>query len=605
MSNGLPQRLRHLLSAALLLCAPAWTTLTADSVQTRPLAQAAGAGILPPAAHPALGTLADDPTPPASTIKLVFIHHSTGEGWLADDHGRLGMALRDNNYFVSDTNYDWGPDSIGSLTDIGHWWLWFLGPKRDAYMAALLNQSGQRSSYSRLSDDPGGENRIVMFKSCFPNSQMEGHPDDPPTAGPNPLQGNSEPLTVGNAKRIYNDLLAYFATRQDKLFVVITAPPLAQGSTDSQAAANARAFNNWLVHTWLASYPQRNVAVFDFYNVLTSNGGSPGVNDLGAAGGNHHRWRNGAVEHIQTTPGNYSTYPSSPDDSHPTAAGGQKASAEFLPLLNVFYRRWVGSPAPASPTPSATRTPTTRASPTRTSTPALATRTSTPTRTRIAPPSATPGRFLAYLPPILKGFRFQVPIPTATRPVPSTTPIHGLTPTQAQGTVVIQRGLRGDIADAYIWQSSPDYTGDWETLYTGCVGPGRKKTLLRFDLSSLDAGAALQSATLCLQQKTDGGARSVHAHRVLRDWDETTVTWAGFAAAYDQTVIGAFSAAGEGLKQVDITGLVAQWLDGRVPNQGVLLDDPGALTDENEEYWAGECEEQSLRPKLVIVLGGR
>jgi hypothetical protein len=42
--------------------------------------------------------------------------------------------------------------------------------------------------------------------------------------------------------------------------------------------------------------------------------------------------------------------------------------------------------------------------------------------------------------------------------------------------VVIQRGLRGEVADAYIWQSSPDYTGNWETLYTGCRGVGVYKT---------------------------------------------------------------------------------------------------------------------------------
>ena len=46
---------------------------------------------------------------------------------------------------------------------------------------------------------------------------MDGNPNDPPTVGDNPLQGESGPLTVGNAKRIYNDLLPYFASRQDKL----------------------------------------------------------------------------------------------------------------------------------------------------------------------------------------------------------------------------------------------------------------------------------------------------------------------------------------------------------------------------------------------------
>jgi hypothetical protein len=28
-----------------------------------------------------------------------------------------------------------------------------------------------------------------MFKSCFPNSQLGGHPNDPPTVGTNSLRG--------------------------------------------------------------------------------------------------------------------------------------------------------------------------------------------------------------------------------------------------------------------------------------------------------------------------------------------------------------------------------------------------------------------------------
>ena len=35
----------------------------------------------------------------------------------------------------------------------------------------------------------GGENEIVLFKSCFPNSRLGGNPGDPPTTGANPLRG--------------------------------------------------------------------------------------------------------------------------------------------------------------------------------------------------------------------------------------------------------------------------------------------------------------------------------------------------------------------------------------------------------------------------------
>src|SRR4030042_3883179 len=79
--------------------------------------------------------------PPAEPVRLIFIHHSTGENWLSDANGGLGMALRGNNYFVSDTNYDWGPDSIGSSTDIGHWWIWFRGPSSKTYLSALYAEN--------------------------------------------------------------------------------------------------------------------------------------------------------------------------------------------------------------------------------------------------------------------------------------------------------------------------------------------------------------------------------------------------------------------------------------------------------------------------------
>ena len=285
---------------------------------------------------------ASTPQPPSSPVKLIFIHHSTGENWLGDENGGLGIALRDNNYFVSDTNYGWGPDSIGSSTDIGNWYDWFRGPQSPQYLGALYNESGQWSSYSRMATDPGGPNSIVMFKSCFPNSALQGLPSDPvPAIEDNPLKGNSsgsEFHSVANAKGIYLDLLNYFQTRPDTLFIVIAAPPLANPTY----AANARAFNQWLVNDWLTGYTGTNVFVFDFYNVLTTNGGDADTNDLGLATGNHHRWRDGSIRHEVNLSFNTSAYPSG--DDHPTRAGNLKATAEFIPLLNDAYNRWAEGP---------------------------------------------------------------------------------------------------------------------------------------------------------------------------------------------------------------------------------------------------------------------
>ena len=306
-----------------------------------------------------------DTTAPQNPVRLIFIHHSVGENWLSDSNGGLGIALRDNNYYVSDTYYDWGPDSIGSNTDIGNWWQWFRGPDSAKYLNALYSEDEQISDYSRMLTNPGGENQIIMFKSCFPNSALMGNVNDPaPSIENNPLRGEgsgSEFHTIANAKGIYIDLLQYFKTRPDKLFVVITAPPLVDGTY----ADNVRAFSDWLVDGWLSNYGVGNVFVFDFYNVLTTNGRNPDVNDLGQETGNHHRWWNGQIQHKtngddDATP-NISEYPTS--DDHPTAAGNQKATAEFVPLLNYAYSHAsLSLPMSSSPADQGTSAPPTSTS---------------------------------------------------------------------------------------------------------------------------------------------------------------------------------------------------------------------------------------------------
>ena len=264
---------------------------------------------------------AGDSNPPQELVKLIFIHHSTGENWLADGYGNLGLALAENNYYVSDTNYGWGPNGIGDRTDIPDWEEWFRSGDTETYMRALFNEEDQHADYTRTASDPGGENQIIMFKSCFPNSDLEGSPND--------LPSSDGWLSVGHAKYVYNEILNYFGQHPEKLFVVITAPPL----SDRSNAANARAFNLWLMNDWLDEneYAYNNVAVFDFYNILTGKDA-------------HHTFENGQEVH-QAASKDTLAYPSG--DDHPSKKGSQKATDEFIPLLNYFFNRWqADNPAP-------------------------------------------------------------------------------------------------------------------------------------------------------------------------------------------------------------------------------------------------------------------
>lgn len=266
------------------------------------------------AARPTVEAVCFPIDPPGNPVKLIFIHHSCGENWLSDGDGGLGRALGMNNYFVSDTNYGWGPSNIGDRTDILDWVEWFSGPATGKYMKALLHENNKHSSYTRNLPDPGGDNSIIMFKSCFPNSQIEGNSQDPPETG----QG----LTIANAKAIYVKILSFFAKHPETLFIAITAPPV----QDRRLAENARAFNNWLVYEWLKNYKGFNVGVYDFYNTLT------GFD-------NHHRINKNRVEHVYET-GKNTLYYALPGDDHPGTTGNKKAEKEFIPLLNMFYNNW-------------------------------------------------------------------------------------------------------------------------------------------------------------------------------------------------------------------------------------------------------------------------
>jgi hypothetical protein len=130
-------------------------------------------------------------------------------------------------------------------------------------------------------------------------------------------------------------LLEYFKTQPDKLFVLVVSPPLKSDATNATQAANARTLANWLVdpNGLLNGYTTGNVFVFDYYTVLT---------------GGHHRIVGGAVEHT-AGPNNYSAYPTG--DSHPSAAGDQIATSEFVPMLNAAYNAWKDGDTTVTPRP--------------------------------------------------------------------------------------------------------------------------------------------------------------------------------------------------------------------------------------------------------------
>lgn len=268
-----------------------------------------------------------DDAAPGRALDLLFIHHSCGGQLLAPqgesdgtsciyrthpNGGGLREQLQQQGYEVHEASYG---SAVGEHTDLFDW-----VPKFRDQMDEVLRVKHQDE---RLPD--GRQNRVVVFKSCFPNNAFVGEgqwPGDP--AGPR--------LTYWNAQATMKALLPHFERRPDVLFVYVTAPPLAPLRSErgykwaarklgllpgrpslKDSALLARRFNNWVKAPggWLEGYAGSNVVVYDYYDLLTGQGRSDLL--------------------LYPTQGG--------QDSHPSSEGNSLSAAPFVPLLNRAVRR--------------------------------------------------------------------------------------------------------------------------------------------------------------------------------------------------------------------------------------------------------------------------
>jgi hypothetical protein len=91
--------------------------------------------------------------------------------------------------------------------------------------------------------------------------------------------------------------------------------------------------------------------------------------------------------------------------------------------------------------------------------------------------------------------------------------------------------------------------------------------------------------------------QSVNVHAVTSAWVESTVTWGNFAGAYAPGVVGSFMADGIGWRMADITSLVQAWMDGTMPNFGLLLEQGDST---RTTYYSSEEISITQRPRFEI-----
>ncbi|MEZ4294426.1 MAG: DNRLRE domain-containing protein [Polyangiaceae bacterium] len=163
--------------------------------------------------------------------------------------------------------------------------------------------------------------------------------------------------------------------------------------------------------------------------------------------------------------------------------------------------------------------------------------------------------------------------------------------------VTIARGETGDIADTLLSGDYPGWaTGAEPSLYTGLSGGGNiNRSLLRADVSSIPAGALIQTATLSLSASWTAANNNVSVSPVLIPWSESTATAGNFDAVNGiGAAVTSFAAGNGGTKTVDITSLVSQWVSGTLANNGLALTETGTAS---HLFWSSET---SLKPTLTV-----
>lgn len=184
--------------------------------------------------------------------------------------------------------------------------------------------------------------------------------------------------------------------------------------------------------------------------------------------------------------------------------------------------------------------------------------------------------------------------PYAT-PTPSATTVA----TPSATTVTIDA-----IADATLDEAVPaENQGDLDAVWVGQAEiqePAARRGLLRFDLSSVPAGATIEHATLELYLGSAANRKDtkIAVFGVLDAWAEGEVSWDS-APALSGQLTAAEVGSESGYYAWDVTALAQGWHAGTFANHGLLLRD----TDESTAVLRGffSREAGTHTPRLVVT----
>jgi hypothetical protein len=213
-------------------------------------------------------------TGPTSGIRILFLHHSTGQiiwnggksGLIFRITGKINTILGRKNkkalipslFFEHNkqfgTNYDIEDLIFPKANPYG----WHNYPF-DYYNIWVKNAGTDPFLEEPTLEILTKEYQVIIFKHCFPVSNIQTDKDSSDI--------NSAYRSLANYK------LQYIALR-DKLhqfpstkFIIWTGAALVKSQTNDEKAKRAREFFNWVINEW--DLPNDNIYLWDFYSLQT------------------------------------------------------------------------------------------------------------------------------------------------------------------------------------------------------------------------------------------------------------------------------------------------------------------------------------------------
>lgn len=188
--------------------------------------------------------------------KILFLHHSVGEGLIQDSN--LRDILTESGFEFWDHGYNHSKQGLkdGNGKPAGCYWIPDNNTRPDGYAKLFSLNPSSENAFSIILKNYN----IILFKSCFPTNKIE--PDNRVKDELNPQR-----RSLYNYKQHYLKIREKIDTFNSKIFILMTPPPLHPKATNPEESQRAQKFVQWLKSKEYLN-GRRNFFVFDYFNLL-------------------------------------------------------------------------------------------------------------------------------------------------------------------------------------------------------------------------------------------------------------------------------------------------------------------------------------------------